>query len=89
MQTARDWGAKPTEFFNDWSSRDQGLAVALAMVERSRCPQCGTWHDEKDLTVEQEHCRGCELLHNAQENGAHDKPGTKYRLLPISEMERD
>lgn len=33
LKTARDWGARPVQFLQEWSERDRGLALALHEYE--------------------------------------------------------
>ena len=33
LKTARDWGARPIQFLQEWSERDRGLALALHEYE--------------------------------------------------------
>lgn len=87
LRSAREWGQTPLamltgEVDKGWEHwRNRLLALALTQYEATLCGGCGlpmnqTTEDDTRLDADSVHCRGCQMLHDAQ--GEHDKPGTRY-----------
>jgi len=79
LQAAQKWAVRPTEFFNDWSSRDQELAKSLVLHESSIC-RCGqpvhqSWDEDSDVEYEavDHKCRSCAILDEANESPSSEK----------------
>lgn len=90
LKTAQEWGIFPLDLLNPkdvgstWAdSRNRLLALGFTQHMATICSGCGmsltdTTGDDVRLTVEDRHCRGCELLRDA--GSEHDKPGTQHFL---------
>lgn len=102
VETARSWNVPPTQVIRGeptrWSRQDSVLSMALVLLEKETCNNCGvvSWHGhstnrEVVMEVDSTTCFGCMELEKRQEDktnklGKGEKPYVMSRMWDNSDL---